>query len=260
LTVVAFETDFGTLMDELHFEIPVGLRTYTSIGARYAAEVDNNAYNCGYERPATTKLLPPLEGLNVLDAGCGSGWYSEYLVDQGAKVTAIDVTPEMVRLTRNRLGDRISLHLADLAQPLSFAASSEFDLVVSALALHYLRDVAATIKEFHRILKSDGILVFSTHHPSKEFSLHPEGNYFDTVLVEEQWSVGTVQFYRRPLTAWTEALANSGFVIERLMEIEPNEDLRKVAPGTFKLLINDPAFMVIRARNNKARLSGKLEI
>jgi SAM-dependent methyltransferase len=84
-------------------------------------------------------LLPPIASLHVFDADCGSGWYTEYFIGQGAQILAVDVTPDMVCLTEKRVANRAQVRVADLSQPLVFADSGSFDLVFSALTLHYLR-------------------------------------------------------------------------------------------------------------------------
>ena len=58
-------------------ELPmVGPTDYDTIASRYAAEVDERPWNALYERPATLALLPNIGGKDVLDAGCGPGWYT----------------------------------------------------------------------------------------------------------------------------------------------------------------------------------------
>ena len=52
---------------------------------------------------------------------------------------------------------------ADLTRPLGFAADGEFDLVICPMVLHYLKDWKPALSEFHRVLKSQGAPVFSTH-------------------------------------------------------------------------------------------------
>jgi 2-polyprenyl-3-methyl-5-hydroxy-6-metoxy-1,4-benzoquinol methylase len=81
----------------------------------YAEAVDTKTWNADYERPATVSLLPPLKNLRVLDAGCGSGWYAEYLLNHGATVTAFDFSPEFVALTEARVGTRARVLQADLS-------------------------------------------------------------------------------------------------------------------------------------------------
>src|SRR5439155_382867 len=112
---------------------------YDDIADAYAAAVDSAPYNALYERPAMLKLLPPVSGTRVLDAGCGAGWYAAELATRGALVTAIDASGAMIGHSRHRfasapsieIADQVELKAADLEQPLSFAADASFDGIVS---------------------------------------------------------------------------------------------------------------------------------
>ena len=100
----------------------------------YNARVDTHPHNALYDRPAVFSVLPPLTGLTILDAGCGSGWYAQQFLDHGAaRVVCVDVSQKMAAAARARLGERVQVLIADLAQPLTFAADGEFDLVCCAV-------------------------------------------------------------------------------------------------------------------------------
>jgi SAM-dependent methyltransferase len=218
---------------------------------KYAAAVDTKPHNAYYERPAVLSLLPSVAGWNVLDAGCGSGWYAEYLVEQEATVTAVDVSPKLVALTKARLGNRAQVLQADLGQPLDFAGDAAFDLVLCPLVMHYLEDWRAVFAEFHRVLKNTGVLLFSTHHPFMDFQLFKTESYFTTELLEDEWSTGKVRYYRRPLTAMIDALAETGFLVERILEPQPTDAFRSVDPEGYERLSKNPWFIVIRARYDR---------
>jgi SAM-dependent methyltransferase len=214
----------------------------------YAAVVDTKSWNAHYERPAMLSLLPPINGLNVLDAGCGSGWYAEYLVEQGASVTAVDVSPKLIAFTKIRLGERANVFQADIGQPLDFADDKSFDLILCPLVMHYLEDWTSVFAEFYRVLTGSGLLIFSTHHPSMDFQLFGTMDYFKTEPLEDDWSTGKVRYYRRPLTAMIEALAEGGFVVERILEPQPTEAFKNEDPKNYEKLATNPWFIVIRAR------------
>jgi SAM-dependent methyltransferase len=238
--------------DHAEHEDPIAAPCFPEVVAeKYAAGVDTKPHNAYYERPAVLSLLPPIAGLKVLDAGCGNGWYAEHLVEHGATVTAVDASPGLVALTRARLGDRAEVLQVDLARPLDFAADGTFDLVLSPLVMHYLRDWEAVFTEFHRILKESGTLLFSTHHPFMDFQLFKVDSYFGTQLLEDDWRVGKVRYYRRPLTAMIDALAEAGFVVERMLEPQPTDEFRRVDPQRYERLSKDPCFLVIRARPDR---------
>ena len=223
--------------------------SYESIASKYAATVDTKPWNAHYERPALISLLPSLERAKVLDVGCGPGWYADYLVGQGADVTAFDLNAEFVGLTKARVGDRARVLQADLAEPLTFAADQEFDIAVCPLVLHYLRDWRPTLRELNRVLKSDGVLVLSTHHPFMDWQLFNTESYFAVELLEDEWEdIGRVEYYRRPLMAITEDLYSAGFWIERLLEPQPTDAFRRVNSKDYERLTKNPWFLFIRAR------------
>jgi len=224
---------------------------YDAMAAAYADDNLANAYNASYERPATIALLGEVAGRRVLEVGCGAGPLTSWLVGHDAVVTAIDVSPGMLGLARERVGDEASFLLADLQEPLPFADGA-FDLVVASLVLHYVEDWGSVLDELRRVLDPDGSVVFSTHHPTMDWQLHSPGDYFALTQVTEVWSKGgrgyDVTFWRRPLTAMTEAIAAAGFVIERLVEPQPQPEARDVDPAAYEALSTQPAFLFFRLR------------
>jgi SAM-dependent methyltransferase len=232
---------------------------YEGVAARkYAARVDTTPWNACYERPGVLALLPPLKDAKVLDAGCGSGWYAEYLLNCGATVTAFDVNEEFVGITRSRVGERSQVLQADLSEPLHFAGDEQFDLVVAPLVMHYLKDWQPAFREFHRVLKPQGVLVFSTHHPFMDWQLFHTENYFTVELLEDEWDIGKVRFYRRPLTTISYDLDAAGFSIERLSEPPPTEEFRQIDPTGYERLRKNPWFLFVRARRKCCARSGAL--
>lgn len=231
---------------------PIAVEAYDALAESYAALVDAKPHNAYYERPATLSLLPDVRGKRVLDAGCGPGVYSEWLVTRGAEVVALDVSEKMVQLARERLGTKVQVVQADLEQPLDFLADATFDIVVSALALDYVRDWSGLFREFYRLLRRGGHVVFSIGHPAAEFFIsHEAGNYFETELVDYEWTgFGTpvrVPAYRRPLGAVVNPLVEAGFVLERLLEPRPTEEFREKAPQEYEELTRRPGFLCVRA-------------
>jgi len=225
---------------------------YDAIADAYAAGVDSAPYNALYERPAMVELLPPIENAAVLDAGCAAGWYAAELARRGAVVTGVDSSASLLEYARRRietakLGDRVKLRLADLAEPLEFADGS-FDGIVSSLVLHYVRDWAPMLREFRRILKPGGWLLFSVHHPAADAKRFEPKRYLETELIEDYWDwVGTVRFFRRPLSAVIQAVVDAGFIVEQLVEPLPTEEFRRQKPKSYEHSLRWPEFLIIRA-------------
>jgi 2-polyprenyl-3-methyl-5-hydroxy-6-metoxy-1,4-benzoquinol methylase len=81
-------------------------RAYQASADRYVERAEKNLWNAHWDRPIIRSLLPPTEGKRVLDAGCARGANAEWLLEHGASVVAVDITPRMVELTRRRVGQR----------------------------------------------------------------------------------------------------------------------------------------------------------
>jgi magnesium-protoporphyrin O-methyltransferase len=83
-------------------------------------------------------LPDDLTGKRVLDAGCGTGALAVEAAKRGAEVVAVDVSPTLVDIARERMGDvgpgRIDFRAGDMLDP----AHGEFDHVVAMDSLiHY---------------------------------------------------------------------------------------------------------------------------
>jgi SAM-dependent methyltransferase len=226
---------------------------YDTIAERYAAEIDVRPWNALYERPTTMSLLPDVTGRDVLDAGCGAGWYSEQLAGRGARVIAIDRSARMVAITKKRLAGRMRVIEADVTDLREVFADMSFDVVLCSLVLHYITDLTAAFSECARVLRREGRLVFSTHHPfdAEGFDAKPRGRdgYLHAEIIEEEWEwLGTMRYWRRPLRDVTEPLNHAGFLIERVCEPDPGEALRIADPKVYARLERVPAFLFVRAR------------
>ena len=125
---------------------------YDALAPVWSATTDEGPYNGGLERPALQALVPsPLTGALVLDAGCGAGALCRWLLDQGADVVGLDLSPRMVDEAVRRCGGRGTFLVADLAEPLDLEADS-IDGITCSLALHYLEEWGPTLTSFARIL------------------------------------------------------------------------------------------------------------
>ncbi len=232
-------------------EPPIALDAYETLAHAYAAAIDTKPHNAYYERPATQSLLPDVAGMRVLDAGCGPGVYAEWLLDRGAEVIAIDASPRMVELARERTRGRADVRVADLAAPLGFLADATIDLVLSPLVLEYVRDWRATFAEFHRVLVPGGHLVVSVTHPLFDYTYFRSTAYFETEPVSAEWKGFGVRVqmptYRRSLQETLNPFADAGFAITRILEPRPTEAFRAADPKHYEELSREPAFLCIQA-------------
>lgn len=228
--------------------------SYDLVADAFAAGIDAAPYNALYERPAMLSLLPDVAGARVLDAGCGSGWYTERLLARGARVTAIDQSAELVRHARERVGGAAEVRVHDLSRPLAFADDASFDGILSPLVLDHVREWDAVFAEFRRVLGPGGWLVFSAQHPAATAARLGLERYLDVVTVQEEWSwIGGMMpaFHHRPVSAMVNALADAGFVIERMEEPVPTEEFRRRRPDDYARLLRQPGFILFLARTRR---------
>ncbi len=114
--------------------------------------------------------LGEVKDRRLLDLGCGYGETAVWLALRGARVDAVDISPEMVAkasalAARHRVADRIRFHVAP-GESLPFADVS-FDAAFGHDVLHHL-DLAKAASEIRRILKPGGRAVFAEplgHNP-----------------------------------------------------------------------------------------------
>jgi trans-aconitate 2-methyltransferase len=94
----------------------------------------------------------------VLDAGCGSGRVTEALIERvpRGRVIAVDGSADMIAAARERLGDRVELHVADL---LELELEQPVDVVFSTATFHWIADHDRLFAALHRVLKPEGTLV-----------------------------------------------------------------------------------------------------
>lgn len=226
---------------------------YTKHALKYAEAVKDNVYNAMFERPSTLALLDEVSGSDVLDIGCGSGEYAQWLIEHSAaKVTCLDVSQQMVDIVTERFANKVSAYQQDIALGLPKERDDSADLVICPLVLHYIADLTPVFAEIHRVLKQGGYLVFSTHHPFADIECSKTGNYFEREFIEDEWhTIGqpvAVSFYRRSLTELCQAVSSAGLVIEAITEGCVDPQIQQVAPETHEYLSKNPNFIFMKCR------------
>ena len=142
-----------------------------------------------FEAPLLERLGGRLEGLEVLEVGCGRGVGTQLILERfGArKVIAMDLDEDMVRRARRRLAgydpERLELCLGDVTR--IDAADQAFDAVVNFAAIHHVPDWQAAVAEIYRVLKPGGRFFFQEvtarwilRWPYRTLFKHPMENRF----------------------------------------------------------------------------------
>lgn len=125
-------------------------------------------------RPFLLNWCEPVDGLQVLDLGCGEGYFARSLKRLGASsILGIDISPEMIRGavgqdSEDMLGIR---YLVGDASSLCDISSEHFDLCVAVFLFNYLslEQTNRAIAEVYRLLRPGGRFIFAVPHPSLAF-------------------------------------------------------------------------------------------
>lgn len=238
-------------------DTPIARPAYASFADRYDALAPSKAHNALYERPASLALVGDVAGLDILDAGCGSGICSEKLAHAGAYVQAFDVTPEMAALASRRCASLdVDIHVGDMTKPLDWLADHSVDGVLCALALDYVENLKPVFSEFHRVARPGGWLVFSMGHPMRDWAdarSRGDKTYFETNRWGMHWGgfgepSPYVESYRRPLGDILNGLVDTGWRLDRFVEPLPVPEMKIADPRHFAELSLAPAFICVRAR------------
>ena len=112
------------------------------------------------------KLAPPIQGMNVLDVGCGTGSDLKLYHQAGCNVSGVDLSPAMLKVARRKFEGSANFKLCDAAV-MPFQNES-FDLVLSTYTLHEMphEHRSAIIQEMIRVVKKDGRILLTDFSPS----------------------------------------------------------------------------------------------
>lgn len=206
------------------------------------------------------KLLPDFEGKRVLDLGCGYGWHCLYAANHGAKlVHGIDISEKMLEVAKEKNSADVITYEQKAMEDLDFPESS-FDVVLSSLAFHYVKDFTTLVEHISHWIEKDGTFVFSVEHPvftsygTQDWYYDDEGNilhfpvdryYYegkrDAIFLGEK-----VTKYHRTLTTYLNTLLVNDFVIEHIIEPQPPQDMLDL-PG-MKDEMRRPMMLLVSAR------------
>jgi SAM-dependent methyltransferase len=204
-------------------------------------------------------MLPLVQDLRVADLGCGFGWASRWLRENGAlSVVGYDLSQNMIARARIDTQDQaISYQVADL-ETLQLPYQT-FDLIHSALAFHFVKDFDRLVAMMYRSIVPGGALVFSMEHPIFMSASLPE--WIDDRQGQKSWPVNGyategerrtnwfadgVLKYHRTIGTTLNALIRQGFRIDRVEEFAPSRAQLKENPG-LREEMERPMFLLVAA-------------
>ncbi|KAJ6446924.1 methyltransferase type 11 [Purpureocillium lavendulum] len=201
-------------------------------------------------------LLPPVAGLDVLDLGCGSGWFCRWAAANGARsVLGVDISQNMLAKARglatsstDEEASRIEYRCADLDElTLPESDTARYGLVFSSLVLHYLADLPRVVALAHRVLAPGGFFVVNVEHPIYTAPRNPRvvraaeengstggdntgelcwplSGYGDEGERVVDWLAKGLHKYHRSVTGYLDVLLAQGFLIRAFKEFFPTDE------------------------------------
>lgn len=198
--------------------------------------------------PVLWKFAGDVKGLLVLDAGCGTGYLSKKLYDQGAKVVGIDISDRMIEIAKTT-NPKIDFRVDSCSTLLSIS-DQEFDMLISNYVLMDTPDLWSTMTAFSRVLKPNGVAILIFSHPcfpqgqadvsedGKEICYVWNFPYFEeNKFIDPPWAhfKSEFQWFHRPLSDYWKAFMNAGFAVVDFEEPRVSEENYHLAPSEKKL-------------------------
>jgi len=194
--------------------------------------------------------------------GCGVGGHCLEFVNGGAKkVVGIDISKKMLEVAEKENHHSkityLNLPMENLSQ-----ISEKFDLVVSSLAIHYVKDFEKLVCDVFNLLNENGLFLFSQEHPlntcfseGSRWTKDEKGNklfanisnYSTEGVRESVWFIDGVKKYHRTFSSIINTLVLAGFSIEKVIEPVPTEELLLEFPD-YRDLFHKPDFLLVRGR------------
>lgn len=207
------------------------------------------------------KLLPDFNQKRVLDLGCGYGWHCIYAAEHGAeRVVGLDLSEKMLAVAKHKTSYQQVEYLRESIEDFEFEEES-FDVVLSSLAFHYVKDFETLAKKINKVLRKDGILIFSAEHPvftaegSQDWYYDEHGNILhfpvDNYYIEGERKAiflgEEVIKYHKTLTTYLNSLLNNGFELMNIVEPQPDEQMLATIDG-MKDELRRPMMLIVKAR------------
>jgi ubiquinone/menaquinone biosynthesis C-methylase UbiE len=237
--------------------------SYDDIAAWYDVLVRAGSLADQIVVPPLFELIGNVQGQRVCDLACGTGRITRALAGQGAQVTGVDLSAELLTIAQRDEAAEASgiTYLLDNAETLASLPDETFDGVVCHLALMDIANLAGTCQAVWRVLRSPGWFVFSITHPCFEAPHSTWTRAIDGTISREVrhyftegfWRSenvegvrGQVGAYHRILSTYLNTLIQAGFTIECIIEPRATGLAADRIPGYAVV----PAFMLARSKKD----------
>ena len=216
------------------------------------------------EIPAFRNMMPNVKNKKILDLGCGYGENDNYYKELGAKsVLGVDISTHMIEMA-NRYNKLRNIDYKVIAMEDIYQINDRFDIVISSLAFHYIKDYSKLVKDIYNLLNKDGYLIFSQEHPFTTCTKYTENVKKGHTIIDDkyfglfsdynrpgirtkEWFEKDVIKYHRTFTEIINVLVKSGFSIEKIEEPVASQEALTKNPKYINQL-DRPFFLIVKAK------------
>lgn len=140
--------------------------------SRYAGYYDKY---CSVQNLCALRLISKVAGRefnDILDIGCGTGNYTKLLRDRfpSARIKAIDISGDMIRIAGNKLRDEKTEFLVADAEEIDLRERSDF--ITSNSCFQWFEDLEGALVKYKNLLDKNGLILFSVFGPSTFYELN----------------------------------------------------------------------------------------
>jgi SAM-dependent methyltransferase len=195
-------------------------------------------------------LCGDVRGLRVIDLGCGEGRFCRMLAERGATTLGVDLEPAFLGRARERAGAAEEYRLCDM-ETLDGVPDAGFDMAISYITLVDVADMAAAVRQAHRVLRPGGRLLVANLAPmatARGFWLRDaEKRKLHWILDDYAYegprpcpfpSGHVLTNFHRTMSTTLNTFLGAGFTLRGLHEPTPTPEQLHRAPG------NDDLFRV----------------
>jgi SAM-dependent methyltransferase len=135
---------------------------------RWAASYDDSDPSTWLDEPFLLKHLQPFPGSRILDVGCGTGRYLRQLAPSAYRITAIDLSRNMLARARREIGNRSDVSLLQASAGFLPFQPCSFDRIMSGLVIDHLASAEQLFSGMSAVLTMQGHAVVAAVHPEMQ--------------------------------------------------------------------------------------------
>ena len=181
------------------------------------------------EAKALREILSEVDFNSCLEIGCGTGKNTEWLVTKAKRITAVDLSKEMLSKAREKINsDKVQFLQTDITKSWVFT-KEKFDLVTFSLVLEHIENLDHIFNEAAKVLIPGGYIYIGELHPFKQYN-GTKARY------ESNEGLQILDCYNHNISDFIQSAKRSGFEIENINEYFDNEN-RTAIPRILTLLL-----------------------